>query len=96
MVDGAVAFRREQGIPILLVDVTKVTGFAQPTLIERYWFVQEWAEEANGAVRIAMVARLAYIDPQEFGVTAALNAGLTGNIFASDSEALAGLLSLES
>ncbi len=96
MVKGAIAFCREQGVPRLLADVTRLTGYAPPTLSERYWFVQEWAEAAKGAVSLAMVARPEYIDPEHFGVTVALNAGLRANVFASDSEALAWLLSLES
>ena len=94
MVKGSIAFCREQGVPRLLADVTRLTGYAPPTLSERYWFVQEWAEAAKGAVSLAMVARPEYIDPEHFGVTVALNAGLRANVFASDSEALASLAAI--
>ena len=92
MVRGAIAYCRDQGIQRLVADVTKLFGFPPPTLTERYWFVQEWAEEAKGVVRVALIARPEYIDPQKFGVIVALNAGFNADIFTRESEALEWLL----
>ena len=92
MIGHAIAFCRKEGIQNLLVDTTKLTGFPPPTIIERYWFVREWAAEAAGAIRLAMVARPDFIDPQKFGVTVAMNAGLISDIFDSEPDAIAWLL----
>jgi len=87
-VTSAITLARERHVRNLLVDVSRLTGFNSPSLIERYHFVHEWARAAGGAVRISMVARPEMIDPHKFGVTVAANAGLTGNVFASEGEAL--------
>ena len=49
-VTQAIRFCREQKIPRLLVDLSRVTGFRRPPLQERYWAVREWAQEAGGVV----------------------------------------------
>jgi len=92
MVTRAIAFCSDQKIPRLLVDVTGLTGFANPTLDDRFWMVQDWADEANGAVIVAMVARSEHIHPSKFGVKAAADAGLIGDVFTSEAEALEWLL----
>jgi hypothetical protein len=71
----------------LLVDTRALTGFASPDTFQRFLAVVEWAEQAEGRLRLAMVARPEMIDPQKFGVTVARNRGLISNIFTSDIEA---------
>jgi hypothetical protein len=92
LVSRAIAFCRERRIRRLLVDVSQLTGFEPPTIAERYWFVQEWAQEARATVVVAMVVQPRFIDPQRFGVIAAANAGLKGDVFTSESEAVSWLL----
>lgn len=75
----------------LLVDTTSLTGFPSPDTFQRFLAVVEWAEEAMGRLRLAMVARAQMIDPQKFGVTVAANRGLVSNIFPSAAEAIAWL-----
>jgi hypothetical protein len=87
-VASAITLARERHVRNLLVDTSRLTGFKSPSLIERYHFVHDWARAAGGAVRLAMVARPEMIDPQKFGVTVAANAGLIGDVFASEEEAL--------
>ena len=53
--------------------------------------VREWAAAAKGAVRLAMVVQAELIDPQNFGVLAARNAGLIGNVFTEEPQARAWL-----
>jgi hypothetical protein len=72
----------------LLVDVTGLTGFEPPSLASRYFIVLEWAEAALGIDRFVMVAEARMIDPNKFGVTVAADAGLTAEIFPSESEAV--------
>jgi hypothetical protein len=71
----------------LLVDTTALSGFPSPDTFQRFLAVVGWAEQAEGRVRLAMVARREMIDPQKFGVTVARNRGLISNIFTSESEA---------
>jgi hypothetical protein len=92
LVSRAIAFCRERQIRRLLVDVSQLTGFEPPTNAERYWFIQEWAHESRATVVVAMVVQPGFIDPQRFGVIAAANAGLKGDVFTSESEAASWLL----
>ena len=71
----------------LLVDTTALTGFRSPDTFQRFLAAVSWAEQAEGRLRLAMVARPEMIDPQKFGVTVARNRGLISNIFTSDTEA---------
>ncbi|MDB6122634.1 MAG: hypothetical protein JWQ71_1627 [Pedosphaera sp.] len=92
LVGNAILFCRKEGILRLLVDLTLRTGHPPPTIMERYWIAQEWAEKARGRVAVGIVVRPEVIDPEKFEVTAALNAGQTANVFTSKSEALEWLL----
>jgi hypothetical protein len=84
------AARREQ-VAELLVDSTALFGFATPDTFQRFLAVVNWAEVAQGRLRLAMVAREELIDPQRFGVTVGLNRNLVNNIFTAESEAIAWL-----
>jgi hypothetical protein len=92
-ISRAIAYTRNQKVRRLLVNITELTGFAPPSLGERYWFVMEWAREAGGIVTVAMVARAEFIDAEKFGVIVASVAGLRGDVFVSEPEALSWLSS---
>lgn len=92
LVTRAVAFCREQRIPKLLVNVSGLTRFSTPTVVDRYLMVEEWAREAKGMVVVAMVAMPEHIHPEKFGVTVAADSGLRGDIFTSERDALEWLL----
>ena len=91
LVTVALAHARAHGIKELLVNATGLTGFPPPTLGERYFIVENWARVARGAVRVAMVLRPEYIDPQKFGVTVALNRRFIADVFELEEPALAWL-----
>ncbi len=91
MVCAAIAAARSNQARDLLVDTTALTGFPSPDTFQRFLAVVEWAEEARGSVRLAIVARPEMIDPQKFGVTVAANRGLVSNIFTIEGEARAWL-----
>ena len=91
-VTRVITFCRERGVPRLLVDVTALHGYAMPTLADRFWMAQDWAEAARGQVTLVVVAFAEYIHPAKFGVMAAADAGLRAEVFASEDVALEWLL----
>jgi hypothetical protein len=92
MITSVIAECRLQNIAKLLVDVTELFGYPVPTIADRFWMVQDWAQAAQGKVVIAVVALPEFIDPKKFGVRAAADAGLKGDVFTSVAEAKAWLL----
>lgn len=91
MVTAAIAYARERQLRNLLVVSTGLTGFEPPNVVDRYFFVKEWARAADRFVRVAMVARPEMIDPQKFGVTVASNNAMIADVFESEEAALAWL-----
>jgi len=96
LVRTAVAATRRNQAEDILVDTTALTGFPSPTTIQRFFAAVEWAAEAGGCLRLAMVARAEMIDPEKFGVTVARNRGLVSNIFTTETEARAWLAAMRS
>jgi hypothetical protein len=82
----AVARRHAQ----LLVDALAV-AFPPPELLDRLRMVRAWAEAADGRLRLAMVVRPEFIDPERFAVVAASGFGLASQVFERQSDALAWL-----
>jgi len=91
LVRAAIAAARRNRVRDLLVDSSALIGFPSPDTLQRFLMAVAWADEANGGVRLAMVARLEMIDPKKFGVTVAANRGLVSNVFTSEAEARAWL-----
>jgi hypothetical protein len=90
LVTDAIRQAVAQGHPHLLVD-TAMLAFAPPSLVARHRIVRRWADAANGRLRLAVVVRPDCIDPEHFGVVAAANFGLTGQVFDREPDALAWL-----
>ena len=88
LISAAIAHCRAQGAQSLLVDVTGLTELPMPTLVDRFLMVEDWAQQAEGTVVVAMVAPLEYIHPQKFGVKVALQFGLICDVYTSEEEAL--------
>ena len=95
LIADALATAREEKVHRLLVDASNLSGFEPPTVVDRFYIIREWAEVARGFAGLALVVKAEMIDPQKFGVTVGLNAGLNSNVFASESEAIAWLLKQE-
>ena len=96
LVGAAIAAARRNRVRALLVNTTALTGFPSPDTFERFLAAVEWAQEAKGRVRLAMVARAELIHPQKMGVLVAANRGLLSNIFTSESDARAWLAAWDS
>ena len=87
-ITAAIGMAHDRKITRLLLDIRGMTGFEPPSVVDRYFFVKEWAKAGRGQVRVVLVARPEMIDPQRFGVIAARNVGLIANIFEAEPEAL--------
>jgi len=90
-VTRAIAWCHEHQQPRLLLDLTRICGFPVPTLIDRFWMAQDWAQASGSTVTAAMVAHAHYIDPNKFGVRAARDAGLQCDVFTLHEDAIAWL-----
>jgi hypothetical protein len=75
----------------LLVNTTGLSGFPTPDVFARYSLASKWAESAGAAMRVAVVARPELIDPQKIGVLMAQNRGVNGDVFPTESAAIAWL-----
>lgn len=84
----AIVTAREQGLRALLVNLMGARGFNPPSVTERHCMVRAWAEAAQGMLRGAIVVSPEFVDPEKFGVVAAANFGLVGNVFDSEAGAL--------
>jgi hypothetical protein len=92
LVGDAIGFCHDHQIAKLLANTTQLSGFPPPTIADRYWIAQEWAQKAKGRVIVALVVPPEVADPEKFEVTAAANAGQKADTFTSENEALAWLL----
>jgi len=79
-----------KGQPHLLLDV-RDAAFGSPSVVDRLRMVRQWAEAADGRLRIVVVARPEFIDPERFGVVVAANFGLTVQVFEREEDAFAWL-----
>jgi hypothetical protein len=92
-VERVAEFIREtvaKGQPHLLLDV-RDAAFQSPSVVDRMRMVRLWADAADGRLRMVVVARPEFIDPERFGVVAAANFGLTVQVFEREEDAFAWL-----
>jgi class 3 adenylate cyclase len=87
---GAIRQAVADGHPHLLADVS-AAAFEAPSLASRLGMVRQWAEIANGRLRLAMVAPRSFIDPEGFGIVAAGSFGLAAQVFVLEADAVAWL-----
>lgn len=92
LVSRAIAYCRIRGVPKLLVDATGFEEVPIPTLVERFLMVEEWAEEGQGIVVVALVTHPEYIHPEKFGVKVAATFGLICDVYTSEEDASKWLL----
>ena len=91
-IGAAIAKADQLGLARMLIVTTEATGFDPPPMADWRAMVREWSQASMGHVAIAMVVPPAFIDPERFGVVAAGNFGMHGNVFSNESEAQAWLL----
>jgi len=95
MITRTISHCRARKIAKLLMDVTELTGYPIPTLADRFWMVQDWAQAAQGELIVAVVCLPEFIHPGKFGVIAARDAGLKCDVFISPADAGVWLLANE-
>ena len=84
----AIERAKQEGIRKLLIDISGIdTG--PPTVSERHWIIGELALAGRGAVRLAVVMRPEFIDPDDFDASVAIGRGRALQEFASEASALA-------
>ena len=91
LVAEAMRHARALGLHDLLVNTTGFTGFAAPSIFARHALAVKWAESAGSGLIVAMVARAELIDPEKIGVLMAQNRGVSGDVFHTETAALAWL-----
>ena len=91
LVGDAIQRTKQSGIDKLLVTAI-ASGPA--TLAERHRIMAEWATAGRGAIRLALVIRPEFVDPDNFGTSVALNHGLAFRGFLSETRAMEWLLGL--
>jgi hypothetical protein len=92
-VERVAEFIREtvaKGHPHLLLDV-RDAAFRSPSVVDRMRMARLWADAADSRLRIVVVARPEFIDPERFGVVVAANFGLTVQVFECQEDAIAWL-----
>jgi hypothetical protein len=92
LVSQAILHCVQNKIHRVLIDTTGLSGFTTPDTMDRYTMGEEWALAAAGSVTIALVARAELIDSRRFGLIVARNRGLSGEVFTSETDAIAWLL----
>ena len=91
LVAEGMRYARSRDLVDLLVNTSGLSGFPVPDVFARYSFANKWAASAGAALRVAMVARTEFIDPQKIGVVMAQNRGVNGDVFTSEAAAIAWL-----
>lgn len=82
---------KAEGLGEALIDITAMTGFESPGPAYRRWLVRRWAEVAEDALRVAVVARAEHICPEKTGLLIAAEEGLGANICETTAKAIAWL-----
>jgi hypothetical protein len=95
LITSGIEFARKRKVKKLMVVTLGLEGFQPPSVIQRYYFIHEWAKASAYSVQVAVVARPEMIDPKKFGATVALNLGFASDVFTSEEAALTWLRRVE-
>lgn len=76
------------GVGLLLIDFTAISGVTSPAPGDRHWLMTEWARLGRGAVRLALLIRPEFADPDKFGTAVGRSRGLDVKGFFDERKAL--------
>jgi hypothetical protein len=82
---------RAMGVRDVLINTVNLTGFDPPQVYERFAMAMMLVDTAGSVMRVAVVARPEYIDPEKIGMFMFENRGGSGDVFETEAEALAWL-----
>src|SRR4029079_16719353 len=68
LITAAIEQSRMKDVRELLVNIVQMTGFKSPGPAYRRWVARRWAEAAEGALRVVVVARAEHICPRKTGL----------------------------
>lgn len=85
---GIIADTVADGGGLLLIDFTAISGVASPAPGDRHWLMTEWAKLGRGAVRLALLIRPEFADPDKFGTAVGRSRGLDVKGFFDEHKAL--------
>jgi len=92
LVSRAIGFCRLRSVHRMLVDATGLVDLPIPSLVDRFLMVEDWAQESQGMVVVALVVSPEYVHPHKFGVKVAATFGLTADVYTSEPDAIDWLL----
>ena len=94
LIRDAVGQCRGRGVPRLLINCHGMSGVSMPSLVDRFLMAEDWAQEAQGMVAVALVVHEEYIHPEKFGVGVAAHLGMKLDVFPTEQEAFAWISNL--
>jgi len=94
-IGDAITQARDRRLSKLMVVITDTIGYGVPSLSMRLAIMREWADASAGFVRLCVICRPEFIDPNKFGVTMAANFGMQADVFTTESEGLAWMRQLD-
>jgi hypothetical protein len=84
----AIRCARVLGLADMLVNTTGFTGFTVDGVFARYAIATKWVEAAGPTLRLAIVARPEFVDPQKITQLMMQNRGTRSEVFTSERDAL--------
>jgi len=88
MIANAMKHARALGLVDLVVNILGLTGFEPLKVVDRYSMATKWVASAGAALRVAWVMKPELIDSQKIGVVIGQNRGASGDVFATEVDAL--------
>lgn len=87
-VTDAIVAAIADGFGMLLVDLTAIRGIESPGAGDRHWLMTEWARAGRGVLRLAVLIRPEFVDPDHFGTVVGRSRGLDVKGFLDEAKAL--------
>jgi len=88
MTAAAIRTARELGLSDMVVNTAGITGFGPPNVFMRYQMAARLVQSAGNALRLAIVARPEFFDPQNIAMLMMQNRGTASEAFTNELDAL--------
>ena len=84
----AIRRARELGLSDMIVNTAGFTGFGPPSVFARYQMAAKFVQSAGTLLRLAIVARPEFFDPQKILILMMQNRGIDSEAFTNELDAL--------